>query len=168
MAMKHLTLIRHAKSSWADGNLSDFERPLNRRGQRDAPVMGRKFAEVEPRPDLFVSSPALRAHTTAQIFVAEATPPPPPLVLERDLYEAGVEDFLGVIHRLDPSARHVAIFAHNPAVTEIVNLLSAAGIANVPTCALMRLRLDVDRWADVAGHCGTLEGWDRPEKKRER
>ncbi len=166
--MKLLTLIRHAKSSWNDADLSDFERPLNRRGERDAPVMGRRFAAVGPRPDLFVSSPATRAHTTAQILAAAATPPAPRLILERDLYEANVEDFVRVVRELDPAAQHVAIIAHNPTLTEVVNLLSDAGIANVPTCALMRMRLDIDCWADVGEHCGALEGWDRPKKQGER
>jgi phosphohistidine phosphatase len=161
--MKLLTLIRHAKSSWKNEDLSDFERPLNKRGQRNAPVMGRRLAAVLPRPDLYVSSPAARAVATAQIFAAEAGGSAPPLALERDLYEAEVAEFLRVIRALDPIARHVAIFAHNPTLTEVANLLSDAGIANVPTCGLVRVRLDVERWADVTGHCGALESFDRPE-----
>ena len=163
--MKLLTLVRHAKSSWKDADLSDFERPLNKRGERNAPVMGRKLAAALPRPDLFVASPAKRALATAQIFAAEAALPAPPLALERDLYEADVADFLRVIRGLDPAARHVAIFAHNPALTEVANRLSDAEIANVPTCGLVRIRLNVERWDDVTGHCGALEGFDRPERK---
>ncbi len=163
--MKLLTLARHAKSSWKQADLTDFERPLNRRGERNAPEMGRKLAAFRPRPDLFVSSPAKRALATARIFAAEAAEPAPPLALERDLYEADVADFLRVIRGLDPAARHVAIFAHNPTLTEVANRLSDAEIVNVPTCGLVRIRLNVERWDDVSGRCGALEGFDRPEGK---
>ncbi len=166
--MKLLTLVRHAKSSWKDADLTDFERPLNKRGERNAPVMGRKFAAALPRPDLFVASPAKRALATAQIFTAEAALPAPPLALEPDLYEADVPDFLRVIRGLDPAAQHVAIFAHNPALTEVANLLSDAGIPNIPTSGLVRIRLNVERWTDVTGHCGALEGIDLTDKERGR
>ena len=165
--MKLLTLARHAKSSWKQADLSDFERPLNRRGERSAPQMGRKLAAFRPRLDLLVSSPAKRALATAQIFIAEAVPPAPPLVLEPDLYEANVADFLRVIRRLDPAAGHVAIIAHNPTLTDVANRLCEAGIANVPTCGLVRIRLDVEHWADVTGRCGALEAFDRPEREPE-
>jgi phosphohistidine phosphatase len=161
--MKLLSLVRHAKSSGTDLHLSDFERPLSKSGERNAPVMGRKLAATQPRPDLFVSSPAKRALATARIFAAEAAPPAPPLALERDLYEADVADFLRVIRGLDPAARHVAIFAHNPTLTEVANRLSDAEIVNVPTCGLVRIRLNVERWDDVSERCGALEGFDRPE-----
>ena len=164
--MKFLTLVRHAKSSGMDADLTDFERPLNKRGERNAPVMGRKLAAARPRPDLFVASPAKRALATARIFAAEAALPAPPLALEGDLYEADVPDFLRVIHGLDPAAQHVAIFAHNPALTEVANLLSDAEIPNVPPCGLVRIRLKVERWTDVTWHCGALEGIDLPEKER--
>jgi phosphohistidine phosphatase len=166
--MKLLTLARHAKSSWKQADLTDFERPLNRRGERNAPEMGRKLAAFQPQPDLLVSSPAKRALATAQIFAAEAVPPAPPLVLEGELYEADVAEFLRVIRGLDPAAGHVAIIAHNPTLTEVANRLCDAEIANVPTCGLVRIRLDVDHWADVAERCGALESFDRPEQESER
>ena len=114
-------------------------------------------------------SPTLkRALATARIFAAEAVPPAPPLVVEEGLYEADVAEFLHVIRVLDPAAGHVAIIAHNPTLTEVANQLCEAGIANVPTCGLVRIRLEVEHWAEVAGRCGALESFDRPEHESER
>lgn len=86
--MKRLTLIRHAKSNWNDPDLTDFERPLNGRGRRDAPVMALRLAEAVGAPDLWVSSPALRAITTARLFAEALSVPDTHVLLSPDIYDA--------------------------------------------------------------------------------
>ncbi len=160
--MKLLTLIRHAKSSWSQPELDDFERPLNRRGERDAPKMGKRLAALEPHPDRFVSSPAVRARRTAEVIADAVSGAAPELV--DSLYLASPGRMLGVVHDLDDALEHVALVAHNPGTTEFANALADIRIDNVPTCGVVRLELAVDHWRDTAFGCARLLDFDFPKK----
>ncbi len=105
--MKTLTLVRHAKSSWSDTRLSDGDRPLNKRGQRDAPVMGKRMVEHEIRPSLIISSPAKRAWSTAKLVAAEISYPIEFLQREDSLYHASIDEILGVIVAQDNRFNHM-------------------------------------------------------------
>ncbi len=161
--MKLLTLIRHAKSSWRDPGLDDFDRPLNRRGERDAPVMGGRLAAVDPPPERFVSSPAARARRTAEVIAAAVDTDAAP-VFERALYLASPGRMLGVVQDLDDALDHVAVVAHNPGTTEFANALADVRIDNVPTCGIVRLELDVASWRDAAPGCARLLDFDYPKR----
>ena len=163
--LKHLTLIRHAKSSWSQPELDDFDRPLNRRGERDAPAMGKRLAAIEPHPERFVSSPAARARRTAEVIANEIQPGVAPELLQR-LYLASPGQLLAVVHDLDDALRHVALVSHNPGTTEFANALADVHIDNVPTCGIVRLELAVDHWRDAAFGCARLLDFDFPKKSR--
>ena len=148
--MKTLVLVRHAKSSWKDASLADRDRPLNDRGKRDAPVMGRRLATRGEPPDLIVSSPAARALATARV-IAEAVGYPVDRIREDErIYMAGPAELLEAIHDLDDVADRVFLFGHNPGLTDLVNALSEPAVENVPTCGVVEFRLGSDRWADLS------------------
>ena len=159
-----LTLLRHAKSSWKDVTLGDFERPLNRRGERDAPEMGRRLAALGFAPDLIVASPAERALRTARTLAREIGYPVARIRFEESLYGATPETLLAEIRALDDALGHVAIVGHNPGLTELHNALAAPGIDNIPTCGVVRLELGVGSWKRVTRRCATLLDFDYPKR----
>ena len=148
--MKTLVLVRHAKSSWKDDSLADRDRPLNRRGKRDAPRMGRRLADLAGTPDLIVTSPAARAMATARL-VADAVGYPVDGIHEDErIYEAGPAEILEVIRGLDDECDRVYLLGHNPGFTDLVNALTEPSIDNVPTCGVVVLVVETERWADVS------------------
>jgi len=165
--LKRLSLIRHAKSSWKDAGIGDFDRPLNARGERDAPRMGRRIAASGERPELFVSSPAQRAARTAELIVRELGKRAPRLELERALYLASPEQMLELIRGLEAAVRHAALVGHNPGTTELVELLSGAEVGNVPTCGVVRLRLGIEAWSEAGPGCAEVEDFDYPKREAE-
>lgn len=166
--MKNLTLIRHAKSSWKNAYLLDIDRPLNKRGKRDAPVMGKRLAERDFRPDLLVSSPATRALVTAEIIAEEIDYPIEEIVIDRRIYGADVTEWLQVIHSLEDALDDVACFGHNPGMTDLANYLSSSYyIDNVPTCGIVELTFDVEMWAGVGHVEPTRIYFDYPKKDRD-
>ena len=144
--MKTLTLVRHAKSSWKDTSLADRERPLNRRGQRDAPEMGRRIAKHGIRPSLIVSSPAMRAWTTAKIIAKEIGYPIEFLQREDGLYLGSVDDILDVIVAQDAGFNSLMLFGHNPGFTDFANYLVPGLTSNVPTAGVVCVNIDQDDW----------------------
>ena len=163
--MKTLTIIRHAKSSWKDSGLQDFDRPLNQRGRRDAPVMATAFRDPKRTPQRILSSPARRAVDTLAEFLTVAGPPPVPVDYDRRLYLASAPDLLERIAALEPHVEHAAVVGHNPGLTDLVNLLSGADIENLPTCAVVRLELDIASWANAAPGRGSVLELDYPKRR---
>ncbi len=147
--MKTLLLIRHAKSSWDSATLSDFERPLNDRGKKDGPEMAKRLKDKKIRIDTFVSSPAKRAQKTAKIFMKEYDAKEKHLVLENSLYEASVKDFYKVIENLDDKDECVAVFSHNPGITDFVNELECTPVYNMPTCAVYAIKILSKHWKEI-------------------
>ena len=147
--MKDLIIVRHAKSSWKDSGLDDRERPLNRRGERDAPEMGARLARRGERPDLIVSSPAVRALTTARIIAGKLDYARKDIVVVSRLYGADVDELLDVIRSADESAATLMLFGHNPGLTELANHLGPRPIPNLPTCGVLHLRFEADTWPVV-------------------
>lgn len=162
--MKRLTLVRHAKSSWKDASLSDFERPLNARGERDAPRMGARLAAAGFRPERLVSSPARRARATAQSLAAAIGYPEGEIVFEPQLYDATPDALLAVIRALPADAAHVALVAHNPGLTDLSNRLSDVHIDDIPTTGVVQLELAVEAWERVEPRCGRLLDFDYPKR----
>ncbi len=145
--MKTLILVRHAKSSWGDFTLSDFERPLNERGKHDAPMMAKRLLDKGVKIDALVSSPAKRAKRTAQAFAEVLGINKDQIIFREELYMAGVEEFYKVIDQLDESIKNVAIFSHNPGITVFVNMLQVAGIDEMPTCSLFAITTSMEKWS---------------------
>lgn len=144
--MKILTLVRHAKSSWKDTSLRDRDRPLNKRGQRDAPIMGQRLHEHGIRPSLIVSSPAKRAWTTAKIFAKELSYPREFLQRDDNLYLASVDRILDVIVAQDVGFNSLMIVGHNPGFTDFANFLSPGLTHNLPTSGVVSVSIDQDHW----------------------
>lgn len=150
--MKTLYLVRHAKSSWDDFQLTDFQRPLNDRGLRDAPRMAALLAAQSNPPEKLVSSPAERAITTARFF-AEALGIAPAEILEAPrIYEASVVTIMEVIHELDDNWNAVALFGHNPAFSYVAGAFPGERVGDMPTCAIVTLSSTADAWADLEPH----------------
>jgi phosphohistidine phosphatase len=165
--MKRLTLIRHAKSSWKDDTLTDFERPLNKRGRKAAPDMGERLAARDFRPDRMVSSPANRAFATARIIAEAIGHPEGEIAGEPRLYGASVEEILEVVRAFDDALEHVAIFGHNPGLTEAATWFTGRMFDNVPTAGVVDVRFDVSSWREVAPGRGELIDYDYPKSGRE-
>lgn len=144
--MKTLLLIRHAKSSWDDPGLSDFERPLNDRGKKDAPAMAERLYERGIKIDAFVTSPARRARKTAEQFSKQYKKEKDDLVLKTELYMATDEAFNSVVEKLNDDLDCVAIFSHNPGITDFANSLTDARIDNIPTCGIFAVSIDARKW----------------------
>ena len=144
--MKTLLLIRHAKSSWDDPALSDFERPLNERGKKDAPAMAERLYERGIKIDAFVSSPARRARKTAEQFAKQYKKEKDELILKTELYLASEEAFNTVVEKLDDALDCVAIFSHNEGITEFANSLTDARTDNIPTCGIFAVSIEAKKW----------------------
>ncbi len=161
---KVLYLIRHAKSSWADPSLDDFDRPLNQRGLRDAPFMARLLAGQGIKADALISSPALRTMTTAHYFAKALQYSPEQIIPENRLYEAASWEVLEIIRQLKNEWNTVLLFGHNPSMTSVANQHSENYIANVPTCGICRLEADVSNWDDWNQHRARLTDFYYPKQ----
>ncbi len=142
--MKDLFLLRHAKSSWEDSELSDFDRPLNARGKRDAPRIGKIILKERLKPECIISSSAARARSTADI-VAEKCKYKGKISLTRSLYAATPQEYINALQRLKDDYTRVLVVGHNPAIDELIEMLT--GVAeSIPTCALAYIKLPVKKW----------------------
>ena len=145
--MKQLLIIRHAKSDWSNPMLLDFERTLNDRGNMDAPMMAKRIKDKKIVIDQFVSSTATRALTTA-IFFAKAFDKKEKDILKIDeLYHASPKTFYSTIEELNDEFDSVAIFSHNPGITDFVNSLTKTKIDNLPTCGVFAVKIDMNNWS---------------------
>lgn len=162
--MRFLTLIRHAKSSWDNPLLRDFDRPLNPRGLSDAPLMGEVLRNANVTFDIIVSSPAVRAITTAQLISKEVHYRQDDIVEEPRIYEASPDTLLEVIHDLDARKHNAALVGHNPGFTELANLLVKDAIGELPTCAIVRMSFEVGDWSEIQPGLGRLIAYDYPKK----
>ena len=162
--MKRLYLIRHAKSSWKDPDLTDMERPLNKRGKHDAPFMGERLSRYNVQPDLLISSPAKRALSTAKLIAKEIGYPSKDIAANESAYLAGVPSLLNTIHGIDDSHSRVMLFGHNPGLTELAVYLSNHHVDNIPTCGIFCIDFDVDSWKDVSERTGSFAFFDYPKK----
>lgn len=145
--MKSLTIVRHAKSSWKDTSLPDRDRPLNKRGERDAPRMGKRISEAGIRPSLIVSSPAVRAWTTAKIVAREIGYPLEFLQREDELYLASVNSILDVLVSQDAGFNSIMLFGHNPGLTDFANYLVPGLTNNLPTAGVVSVSFEQDDWS---------------------
>ncbi|HKT57305.1 MAG TPA: histidine phosphatase family protein [Microbacterium sp.] len=142
--MISVALVRHAKSDWGDPSLPDHDRPLNARGERDAPVQAARLADTGFRPDVILSSTALRARTTARAFADEFGVEPD---LQSELYAASAPELLRAVEEAGlAGADSVLIVAHDPGMTDLACALSGERIDHMPTCAVATFSWDDDDW----------------------
>jgi len=162
--MKKIYLIRHAKSSWKDVTIDDFERPLNGRGKRDVAFMGKRLKMFEVMPDLIYTSPAKRAEKTAKEIAKEIACDKKKIKLNDTLYEGSYEGYLDLIHTIDDHYSSIFIIAHNPTITEVGERLSGAILSNIPTCAIVCISFDVESFKEITEESGHILFFDYPKK----
>jgi phosphohistidine phosphatase len=163
--MKTLYLVRHAKSSWDYPELDDIDRPLSKRGKRNAPEMGKRLAAQNILPQLLITSPAKRALATARRIADEIGFPRESIKLDEKLYLASVEDIVAVIRKADEAAGSLMLFGHNPGFTDAANRLCGSDIYNIPTGGVVGIQFEVDSWADVVEGEGRFLFFDFPKKE---
>ena len=163
--MKTLYIVRHAKSSWDDPRLDDFDRPLQKRGRKDAAVMGRRLKKARFSPERIITSPAKRAHKTVKLMASEMNYPRDKIVRKRAIYEANVWTLLKAVRSQPDRFGSLMLAGHNPGITAFTNYLAAAGIENIPTCGVAVIEFDCGSWKDVRRHGGKLMFFDFPKKK---
>lgn len=163
-SVKKLYLVRHSKSSWKKTGLSDFERPLNKRGKRDALFMGKLLAKRGVRPDVIFSSPAKRALKSAKIIAEGIGYPLEEIVTQAKIYDASVADLLEVVHDIENIYREVMLFGHNPSITGLVNYLSDFDLENLPTSGIICIEFNDIAWHRISRHSGALGFFEYPKK----
>jgi phosphohistidine phosphatase len=161
--MKTLILVRHAKSGRDDPGLPDRDRTLNERGREDAPKMGRRLAGRKVKPDLVISSPAVRALSTAQAIAREIGYEEGRIAVDDRLYASSPDTLLAVVRGQDPKLDCVMLFGHNPEFSALAQELSGA-IEDMPTCAVAELRFDTSSWRDVGGIAPSDVSLDAPKQ----
>lgn len=162
--MKTLYLNRHAKSSWDDNSLSDFDRPLNKRGNRDVPLMSKVLISKVKRPDLIYSSPAKRAISTAIEFANSFGYPKEKIIQEMKIYDASISDLMRIINNTAEENEIIMIFGHNPTFTMTSNYLSDKYIDNIPTSGFVQIEFDCQKWSEIEGKMGKLVLFEYPKK----
>ncbi len=157
MPKKTLYIARHAKSSWDDASLSDFERPLNKRGKRDAPIMAEKLKALGVKPDLILSSPAKRAKTTAKhyrdVLGSE-------LQYDERIYEASLMSLIYLAQEKFEDIDSLMIVGHNPGLTMFNDRVSNKSIFNIPTAGVVAIKFD----GEVAARKGKQMFYEYPKK----
>ena len=162
--MKTLYLVRHAKSSWKYPSLDDFERPLNKRGRKNAPFMGEILKKLKVTPDLVISSPANRAAMTARIIAAAINYPLENIVYSEAIYEFSEDALIHVINTIDDSVDSSMVVGHNPAINGFANYIGDQPISNIPTCGICCVDLDIPSWAKIGKNCGKISFFEYPKK----
>lgn len=159
--MKKLLLLRHAKSSWGDASLADFDRPLNGRGERAAPLMGRMLRQHALHPDVVISSPAIRAKQTTQLVVNEAQIS---AIVQYDarIYEASPGTLLEIVSELPVQAACVLLVGHNPGLENLLFHLTGE-MRHMATACLAVTRFEMDDWQQVGSLPGQLELFLKPK-----
>jgi phosphohistidine phosphatase len=162
---KELLLVRHAKSSWDDPYLDDHDRPLNDRGLRNAPEMGVRLHGCIVRPDLWISSTALRAITTAEILAEQIGFPQNQIQRSQDLYHASATELQEFIAGLDDAIGSAILFGHNPGMTTLVSNLYGLPIENLPTCGVVHLQFNENTWSAVSSAPPARAYFDFPKNE---
>ncbi|MEP7374353.1 MAG: histidine phosphatase family protein [Chitinophagaceae bacterium] len=163
--MKALLLVRHAKSSWDDFSIKDFDRPLNDRGKTDAPVMAQRLLDKKIKIDAFIASPAKRARKTAELFVKEYEGDKNSIIFFDTLYLASPSIFSRVISQTDDQFDTIAIFSHNDGITAFANTLTNTKTDNIPTCGIFAVKIKAKKWSDFPAAEKEFWFFDYPKNK---
>lgn len=160
-----LIIVRHAKSSWVDQNLSDYQRPLNQRGLNDAPFMAKVMSEAEAKPDRIISSGALRALTTANEYAKAFGMNSSDVQVDDKIYEASVADLIEVINTFDDSWERVLIFGHNPGFSYLTQYLCGE-MVQLPTNGVVCMEIELDSWEHLGHGCADMKYHDYPKQHK--
>lgn len=145
--------------------MDDFERPLNKRGRKSAPLMGKFLKKLKAAPDIIISSPASRAAMTARIIADMINYPLEKIRYSEHIYEFSNDALIYVIEQIDNAANKAMVVGHNPALTDLANYIGNQPISNIPTCGILRLDLDITSWEKIDAHCGKVKFFEFPKKQ---
>ena len=162
--MKNLYLTRHAKSSWGNPGLADIDRPLNGRGKKAAPLMGKLIVDRGENPELLISSPANRAFSTAKEFAKEMGGAETNIIVNRAIYGAGAQQLLNLVQDVDDLYNSIMLFGHNPTFTSFCNMLSGENILNIVTCGVVRIDFEFSSWKNIDFNSGRMIYYEYPKK----
>lgn len=160
---KQLLIFRHAKSDWANADISDFNRPLNNRGLVDAPAMGKRLKQLKIKPEMVITSPALRALSTAKLVCQEINFPIEAIQTNISIYDATCGQLLKLITHFDNGSDVIALFGHNNGITDLAVYLTDEDIFNIPTCGMMLISFPFDDWGMVSKANGEMVFYDFPK-----
>jgi phosphohistidine phosphatase len=166
--MKTVLLIRHAKSSWDNLSVADIDRTLNDRGKRNAPEMAKRLLHKGLKVDALISSPAVRARKTAELFAGELDIKKKDIIIVQDLYDATANAFTNAITNAPHSADTIAVFSHNPGITDYVNSLTNTKVDNMPTSAIFAVACDIQTWSEFAAAEKRFLFFDYPKSGKEK
>ena len=161
--MKTLYLVRHAKSDWSTEHLEDIHRPLNTRGYIDAYKMSAKLKEQNIIPDLIISSPAIRAISTALIFSKTLGYDPAAIMIRKQLYDSSAKAYMECISSTAGDHRQIMVFGHNPIITNFLNSLTTSHTEDMPTCSIAGVKALISNWKDLEGNKNELTFYDFPK-----
>ena len=164
--MKTLLLLRHAKSSWNDSSARDFDRPLNKRGMKAAPLIGRYMRKRKVMPDAVISSPAVRARLTAELVV-DAAGIDVEVRLNERIYEASTDQLMGVVSEIEERASVVLLVGHNFGIEQFLERLTGE-VHRMPTAALAQISLELEEWSEVRDRSGILDWIIKPKELENR
>jgi phosphohistidine phosphatase len=163
--MRTLYLLRHAKSSWKDLTLPDFDRPLKDRGRKAAKRIGKYLGAEKLNGPLVICSPAVRTRETAEIVLKRAHLPDEVRFDER-IYEASLRDLVLVAAEIPDDKQVAILIGHNPGFEELLAYLTGEG-RRMPTCALAKIKFDVESWKDIKEDQGALDWFVTPKELEE-
>jgi phosphohistidine phosphatase len=166
--MKTLFLMRHAKSSWDFPELSDHDRPLNKRGRNDAPLMGQQLLSRDVNPDLILSSTAVRAITTASLVAKELDYDREKIQAQENIYKAGRSELIKIIQHVPDEINCLIVVGHNPILTEVANKLSPEAVTDMPTSGVVALEFDCNSWLDISGEKSKILFFDFPKNYKQK
>lgn len=164
--MKRLTLIRHAKSSWDNPALDDFDRPLNKRGERDLPAMVQRVRDFNLVSDRLLTSRAVRALTTAEALIRGLGLNDNQVLRQSELYAASAQSLQHLLQQQDDHSHHLMVVGHNPGLENLCYHLTHERLPKLPTAAVLHLHLKISRWRELAEACGIVELFDYPKLYR--
>lgn len=147
--MRELILIRHAKSDWSNPLLDDFERPLNKRGSKNAPFMAKILKKEIQKPDLIISSPSFRTKLTLEYFLKEFEYKGE-VIFEKSIYEAPFENLLKVIKNIDDKYKTIFLIGHNPGLNDLANFLLGSFEDNIATSGVLKIDFDTNSWKNIS------------------
>jgi len=162
--LKNLYLTRHAKSSWGNPGLADIDRPLNSRGKKAAPLMGKLIMDKGEKPELLISSPANRAFSTAKVFASAMGLHETDVLIKDTIYGAGVHQLLNLVQDVDDLYNSIMLFGHNPTFTSFGNMVSGENIMNIVTCGVVRIDFEFSSWKNIDFNSGRMIYYEYPKK----
>lgn len=161
--MKYLYLIRHAKSDWENKELKDIDRPLNERGEHDAPLMGKILRSRNKKVDKIISSPAERAIKTAQLIAEKINYPTEDILTDKNIYHSGLPELMKIICSFNNHWNSVYFVGHNPGFTQLAELISSEEFGNIPTCGIVEIEMQIDDWMQISRGIGSKTFYDFPK-----